>query len=268
MKKAPLRQLSPRLSQLSNWVEHSEPYDAIWDLCCDHGLLGLHLYQNQTQSHIYLVDRVTSIIERLNHRIDAKSHERLTALHSNAENIQLSWGSQKEPRQKPRQLIILAGLGGESIIHILRGIVASNAETMRNANIEFLLSANSHSYELRQYLRESNCRLINEVFVVDNGWSHEHMHIAWQHNQCKQPTVPVSELGIKIWHPWDAARQAYLSGILTHLENQTRYSPDTYSAEKLKAYKTLEITLNSTPHARTHEYSASASELFSPRVQA
>lgn len=55
-----------RLSERLNLVyKNLLPQKDVWDICCDHGYLGTAAYKSAKFSDIYFVDRVPSIIEKL-----------------------------------------------------------------------------------------------------------------------------------------------------------------------------------------------------------
>lgn len=55
-----------RLSERLTLVyENLIPQKDVWDICCDHGYLGTAAYKSQNFSDIYFVDRVPTIIEKL-----------------------------------------------------------------------------------------------------------------------------------------------------------------------------------------------------------
>lgn len=44
------------------------PGQPVWDLCCDHGYIGLNAYESGRFTDIYFVDRVSHIVENLRDR--------------------------------------------------------------------------------------------------------------------------------------------------------------------------------------------------------
>jgi tRNA (adenine22-N1)-methyltransferase len=44
------------------------PGQPVWDLCCDHGYLGLQAYRSGLFTQVFLVDKVPEIISELEHR--------------------------------------------------------------------------------------------------------------------------------------------------------------------------------------------------------
>ncbi|MBY0554443.1 tRNA (adenine(22)-N(1))-methyltransferase TrmK [bacterium] len=55
-----------RLSErLTIVYENLLPQKDVWDICCDHGYLGTAAYKSANFSDIYFVDRVPTIIEKL-----------------------------------------------------------------------------------------------------------------------------------------------------------------------------------------------------------
>lgn len=54
--------LSPRIQLI---VDHVLPHEPLWDLCCDHGYIGIGALAYQNVSEVHFVDQVTHIIEKI-----------------------------------------------------------------------------------------------------------------------------------------------------------------------------------------------------------
>ena len=97
-----IKQLSPRLAHLLSLTDFD--YDHIYDLCCDHGHLGIHAHQH-SRAKVTLVDQVDSIIADIKDKFSYLQDGRLQFVCGGAENICI------EPDKKV--LIVLAGVGGQ-----------------------------------------------------------------------------------------------------------------------------------------------------------
>ena len=59
--------LNKRLLALAGMVK--QPYDLVWDCCCDHGLLGFKILADGLVKQVNFVDVVPDIIERLDAKL-------------------------------------------------------------------------------------------------------------------------------------------------------------------------------------------------------
>ncbi len=96
--------LSPRLQFL---LDRCRPGFTLWDLCCDHGYLGLSALQGRRFSQVVFNDTVPHVLEDLRRRLPMSPDWRI--LLSPAEEID-------EPLTGN---VVLAGVGGEKIYKIL-----------------------------------------------------------------------------------------------------------------------------------------------------
>lgn len=97
------------------------PGEAVWDLCCDHGYLGLHAYQSQLFPEVTFVDQVPEIIARLEERFQRdiiQSHNltnsRFMALSGEDLNLELIGN------------VVISGVGSYTIFQILRSLHTKN----------------------------------------------------------------------------------------------------------------------------------------------
>jgi tRNA (adenine22-N1)-methyltransferase len=61
----PMIKLSNRMQHIFDRLLPGQP---VWDLCCDHGYLGLQAYRSGLFTQVFLVDKVPEIISELEHR--------------------------------------------------------------------------------------------------------------------------------------------------------------------------------------------------------
>lgn len=229
-----VRRLGDRLNHLYQWAQAAGPYTDIWDLCCDHGRLGLHLHQAQhdaygcTRSRIHLVDCVPSIIDDLKIRYAQWPGDDLSIDCRDSGDIELP--------NTGRQLLILAGVGGGTVVDILTRLLSS-AGSRPLPPIDFLLSPNLKVFELRSFLREHNFELLQEEFVSEKGWHHEHMHLRL-HADCGGFNKP-SLVGDSLWNPLTAEKTHYIKTQIEHYRNRVKLGSLSDFKVAVDAYQAL-----------------------------
>lgn len=62
---APMHKLTPRMQLI---YDHLIPGEPVWDLCCDHGYMGLNAYESGLFPEVSFVDQVAPIVQRLEQR--------------------------------------------------------------------------------------------------------------------------------------------------------------------------------------------------------
>lgn len=262
MTKIVVRRLGSRLAHIFQWLEEEALYDELWDLCCDHGRLGLHIHQKQPQTRVHLVDVVPSIIDILRNKYKALEDGRLFFKLASAEDIILA--------NTPRQVVVIAGVGGSTIIEILEGIldknrgmleglqgellnlpkeppVDSGKQTTLPPCLDLILSPNTHIFELRRYLKSSPFNLIKEAFVSERGHHHEHLFLRLIPKDCPQNIVHedtvATETGNSLWRPFTKEKKRYLEKRLMRYRNIKRVEELENAREACLAYERLLASL-------------------------
>lgn len=230
-----IRRLGVRLGHLYQWALAAGPFDDIWDLCCDHGRLGLHLHQalraQPSRPRVHLVDQAPQSIAELKVRYSHLLNEDLSIAQMDAANIIL-------PNQG-RQLLLLAGVGGATIASILARIVERLLEerTQLVADIEFMLSPNLKTFDLRRFLQANNFELLAEEFISEKGWSHEHIHVRYRMGGCTLPRVTLTSPNM--WQPMTPEKERYLKKQLNHYHNRVRLGGHRDAQQAVDAYAGL-----------------------------
>jgi tRNA (adenine22-N1)-methyltransferase len=122
------------------------PGHDVWDICCDHGRIGLKALGDGRFSTIYFVDQVPHIIERLQNKLNnlAKFQEKLVMARFHALPAQ-------EISEKMKGNIVIAGIGGLTIVEILE-------KRTRKYGIEprrLILAPQDHWQDLQDHLIEN-----------------------------------------------------------------------------------------------------------------
>ncbi len=226
-----VRRLGARLQHLYFWAESAGPFTDVWDLCCDHGRFGLHVYQAQRNAppaqccRVHLNDCVPHIIDNLQRRYADWLGEYLSIDCRDAGEIALP--------ESGRQLIVLAGVGGGTIAGILRRLL-SKSETQKLPPMDLLLSPNRHAFELRLFLREQPFELVQEAFVSEKGSHHEHLHLRL-HSASNKPSL----VGDALWQPLTSDKRDYINAQIGHYRNRVALGGQGEYQLAVEAYESL-----------------------------
>ncbi|MBQ1784393.1 MAG: tRNA (adenine(22)-N(1))-methyltransferase TrmK [Gammaproteobacteria bacterium] len=143
-------------------------YDQIWDGCCDHGLLGAALLSRRAAPLIHFVDLVPALMQQLAHQL--QRHFPLSAAAAD-EGVQPRWQvhccdltSLRLDAAGGRQLVIIAGVGGDLMARMVEGLCLTNP----NLSFDLLLCPANHAYNLRAQLIALGLGLKHEQLVADN----------------------------------------------------------------------------------------------------
>lgn len=176
--------ISQRLQQIDRMIYGH--YDHIWDCCCDHGLLGMLLLQRNAAKKVHFVDCVMPLMQQLSielQRFFPKHGENVpptlsATLCQNQNQWQvhcidvaaLPLGSCDI---RANHLIIIAGVGGELLVELVRSILARHS----HCRLEFILCPVHHNYYVRSSLAELGLLLKNELLLEENRRFYEILHL-------------------------------------------------------------------------------------------
>ncbi|OCH23614.1 tRNA (adenine(22)-N(1))-methyltransferase TrmK [Aliivibrio sp. 1S128] len=193
--------LSSRLETIKNKV--TKHYDHIWDCCCDHGQLGTALLASQPKSVIHFVDVVDELMVELESR-----------LQKHALKVSSQWQVHcMDVAQLPivpnkKNLVIIAGVGGDLLIELMRSIQSRNGDI----ELEFILCPVLHNYMVRCELIEMGFGLISETLVKENKRFYEIIHVS------NQAAIPLTNIGSEMWDLLDVNHQEYLQKAISHYQ--------------------------------------------------
>jgi tRNA (adenine22-N1)-methyltransferase len=108
--------LSPRMQCI---YEHLLPGKPVWDLCCDHGYVGLQALQSGEFPCVHFVDQVPHIIEKLQHTVlrdYAADSARAEFFAGAAENLSVPMHG----------TVVISGVGAHAILRILQALKNAN----------------------------------------------------------------------------------------------------------------------------------------------
>ncbi len=193
--------LSSRLDTIKNKV--TKHYDHIWDCCCDHGQLGTALLASQPKSVIHFVDVVDGLMIELE-----------SQLQKHASNVSSQWQVHcMDVANLPivsdkKNLIIIAGVGGDLLIELVRSIQLCN----QNSELEFILCPVLHHYKVRTELIDMGFGLVSETLIKENKRFYEIIHVS------NQAAIPLTNIGSEMWDLSDVNHQEYLQKAISHYQ--------------------------------------------------
>lgn len=200
--------LSKRLQQIEQMV--ASDYTHIWDCCCDHGFLGTALLSRPVRSQVHFVDIVPELIADLDIRLPLLNSDSETHWQTHCLDVaQLPLNE-----YEGKQLIIIAGIGGDLVIQFIETIQQSHPDL----DIDFLLCPVYHQFALRQKLIELDFSLKDEALVEDKQHFYEVILVSSE----TDTSAPVNSVGDKIWQSSSADQKqianTYLNNTLNHYQ--------------------------------------------------
>ncbi|WP_371373351.1 tRNA (adenine(22)-N(1))-methyltransferase TrmK [Thalassotalea aquiviva] len=224
-----MSKISHRLLNITEMI--SKPYQQVWDCCCDHGLLGLHLLEHKIANDVVFIDIVPELMQKL--------VKKLSSLEQRTHNFP-KWQVKCEDvgfitldkALKQTPLFIIAGVGGDLTLELVRSICQRND----NHQLEFLLCPVHHNATLREGLTSLGFGLINERIVKENQRFYEIIHVSQAINQ------PIVEIGSIMWDLTTPVHQEYQQKRLQHYQRRlnSRDQQTKAQAQRLvRAYQAL-----------------------------
>tara|TARA_R110001583_G_scaffold67490_3_gene192862 strand:- start:2279 stop:2992 length:714 start_codon:yes stop_codon:yes gene_type:complete len=225
--------LGKRLQAIEMMV--AEDYDHIWDCCCDHGLLGFQLLENNKGNHLHFVDVVAPLMKEIEQKLQRyyQGESKYSVHCLDVAALPLA------DYQQEKHLIIIAGVGGELLIHFLTALLPLTSLL----NVQFLLSPVHHNYQLREFLQKQNCHLLDEKIIEENKRFYELIHI--ESPIMKSPSLntmalnhPISLVGDKMWDFDNSSHRTYLQQTIEHYQRMSK-NPSINVFDIIKAYQDL-----------------------------
>lgn len=145
--------LSKRLETVASFVPKGSN---IADIGTDHGYVPICLVENKTAVHALAMD------VRLGPLLRAKAHVQAAGLDNRIE-VRLSDGL-KKLKPEEADCVIMAGMGGELMIHILE-----DGRHMWESIRYWVLSPQSELEKVRHYLEEESFSIVRETMMKEDG---------------------------------------------------------------------------------------------------
>lgn len=165
----PMPALSKRLKLIFDQLIPGEP---VWDICCDHGYLGLAAYESNRFSEVNFVDQVPQIIQRLEETFnqvvkDKDNHTRANFIARAGEHLSHQLNGN----------VVICGVGSYSIFQIVKSLQEKNLLKARRlilcpqndvVKIEDLKKLPDFTYrQLSENLVVNEKDRLREIYVLD-----------------------------------------------------------------------------------------------------
>lgn len=144
--------ISNRLKLVASFVDDNS---YVIDVGCDHALLSIFLVQNKNNIKVIASDVNKGPLEGARKNI---------SLYNLEDKIEIKLGDGIRTINEDTDTIIISGLGGETIIDILKEDVSrlNNIKTL-------ILSPHSDIYEVRKEVTSLGFKISNEIFTYDQN---------------------------------------------------------------------------------------------------
>lgn len=151
--------LGKRLTALFNAIPADVTH--LYDLCCDHGALGRAALETYTDSIVTFNDIHPDIMSRLNNQ--------LVNLKASNFNISIMPAEQLTVSDQGKPCIILAGVGDEQCITILKSLLAQKLPRQTH----FIVSPATKTHFVRAYLATMPINVIRDHVSSENKRCYE-----------------------------------------------------------------------------------------------
>jgi tRNA (adenine22-N1)-methyltransferase len=197
-------QVSKRIQSIVGMVPTDT--EVVWDLCCDHGIIGEQFLKLKK---VIFIDQVASITEKLSIRLKA------TDIPSQYKIITSS-ATRVNYENQDSSTFILAGVGGVLGIEILDQI----GESFKDKDYA-LISVHKNILKMRKYLIERDFKVVSESIVQDNSQFYEMLLIS----RVKGSTI--TEIGSTMWDNCSIdTRQSYLNHQIKFYHTKSNFNSE------------------------------------------
>ena len=145
---------NPKLTKrMKCFIDHALIDKPLWDICCDHGYVGIKALETSQFSEVHFVDQVPHIMERLETLI--KQYWRIKPQHKyflhtiSGENLEEEVGG----------TLLIAGVGGLTIAVTIKALLKKNKLSAQR----LLLSPHTDEKVLIEYLGDADFQKIYSV---------------------------------------------------------------------------------------------------------
>lgn len=147
--------MSIRLKTLAGYYHHSH---SVWDIGCDHGLLGLSFAKDSEVKEIHLVDPSPDVIRVLHNKL-------IDSYITIPDSIKIhKQRGQEVTLNSSSKTIFIAGMGGKEIAEIIQHLIPQMTEHDR-----LVISPHRTILELRATLHKSELGLVSEISLKEDG---------------------------------------------------------------------------------------------------
>lgn len=146
--------MSDRIRRLAAFVR---PHSVLYDLCCDHGYIGLTAWDQKPLAGLIFVDQSPNALRAVHEALRERqlsADPRVQVLTALAEHLQID-------KERPSDFVI-AGVGIRTIVTIIRELFPDGLGPHR-----LIICPEKNSLELRSFLQTQRLGLVAEDVVME-----------------------------------------------------------------------------------------------------
>ena len=155
----------PISKRLLACAQYIRPKDAVADIGCDHGYLGIYLLKNSIAQRIIASDINEGPLQAA--RNNAKKY-------GVSERMTFHLGSGVESIPRDFDVMVCAGMGGDTMVSILDA-----APWLKDSRYRLILQCQSKTPLLRRYLSENGWHILEESVLKDGRFLYTVMEVLW-----------------------------------------------------------------------------------------
>lgn len=141
----------------------SDSIEHVYDLCCDHGIIGMAISKTYPNLQVTFVDKVPSIINNLRNKLTAyiTLENKFQILCKDATKLKVNANN--------KNLFIVSGIGGELATDIFNNLYNQDKEAF------FIFCIHQKNEYLKEHLIEQKFQVIKSGLVIENNHGYEIM---------------------------------------------------------------------------------------------
>lgn len=191
-----------------------------YDLCCDHGFLGRAVLESSQNTRVIFNDINPNITTTLNAQLSNYANSNYQVHTGPAEEVVIDVGNQST--------FVLAGVGDEQCITILRGLLTKTKDT----DAVFIISPATKVAYVRDFLMKQGLVCLAETTVTENKRTYEIIVIKHATSD-NEPAVSLTG------HCWRETKehQTHLEKMIQFYQSQLRSSSNPVIPSIIKGYQ-------------------------------
>ena len=143
------RKISKRITTICDFLDNNK---ITYDLCCDHGLIGLEAHRTKNIPKVIFVDQIKHITEDLEKKLNQYCDKPYEVICSPCENIELPEANVN---------IVIAGVYAATIYQFIESAMTAGKHTL-------IMSPNSDHGLFIERLKNYNFNIVDQKTVIEN----------------------------------------------------------------------------------------------------
>lgn len=152
-----MMKLGKRLNQIAKLIEKN---NVVADIGCDHGKIMLHVLQHSLANFVYASDISEKSVNKTTVLLNKNNFKNFTTLTSDG------FTAYNDRQLNEIDCFVIAGMGGQEIIKILKTVV--NSKSFMNLN-SFIIQPQNNVISVREFLNDNKVFVETDIMVEEKG---------------------------------------------------------------------------------------------------